>query len=79
MEKQERKTRRKDFIRKWKAESPERNKKITNFCGTVVSIAGGILALPAAGFIIPTILLTYAGITVVVGGFVGFKSKMTVK
>ena len=72
-------SKREKFIKNWNAKSPIRNKRITDACATIVTIAGIIATLPLMGFIIPATLVTYATITVAVGTTLGIKSKLTVE
>ncbi len=67
----------------WKAKSPKRNKILTNICVYAVTAAGIIvaipLAIPASIVVLPTALVSYATVTVFVGGALGVKSKLTVE
>jgi hypothetical protein len=64
---------------RWKANSPKRNKTLTNICVGIVSVAGVIVSLPLLGLAVPATLLTYATVAVTVGGALGVKSKLTVE
>lgn len=64
---------------KWNANSPKRNKRLTNLCVGIVTVAGVILAIPASIVVIPTTIVTYATVAVIVGGTLGVKSKLTVE
>lgn len=63
---------------KWNANSPKRNKRLTNLCVGIVTVAGVILAIPASIVVIPASIVTYATVAVIVGGALGVKSKLTV-
>jgi len=73
----------KELAEKWNAKSPKKNRILTNICTGIVTVAGLIvaipLAIPASIVVLPTALVSYATVTVFVGGALGVKSKLTVE
>lgn len=67
----------------WNAETPKRHKLIIKICTGVVTVAGIIVAIPfaipASIIVLPTALVSYATVTVFVGGALGVKSKLKVE